>query len=164
MKKIYFVFALLIFVLTGCGGKPGKNDLTKSFNESFENFKQIGVDLGQYIEASDFEIIDSYAEGEFYIVKAIPIISVKKDLDEGGIGQIKERTKLLYGPVMLMINMFETLKKYDSGGIDQQEMMREMRMAQYRKPEGSLKSGDRLKGLESTYKFRKTDNGWMAVD
>lgn len=163
MKK-YICSLLLIFVLAGCGGKPGKDDLTKSFNGSFENFKQVGVDFGQYFEPSKFEITNSYVDGEFYIVKAIPTISIKKDLDEGAIGQIKERTGLLYGPVMLTINMFETLKKYDSGGIDQQEMMREMRTAQLRTPEGSLKSGDRFKGLESDYKFRKTDNGWMAVD
>lgn len=164
MKKLFFITILFSFILTGCSGKPGNDDLTKSFNKSFEGFKQVGVDLGQYLEPSGFDVSDSYEEGQFYIVKAIPIISIKENLDSASIKEIKEKTGMLSVYVIQMINMFEILKKYDTGEINQQKMAQELKLSQVREPEGLLKSGDEFKGLESEYKFRKTDNGWLAVE
>jgi len=165
MKKLYVFTILLSLILSGCGGgKPGNEDLEKSFNDSFQAFKQAGVDMSEYFKASSFEVSDSYEEGKFYVVKATPTVKIIKNLDETAIAAIKEKTGMLSGHVIQIINMFEILKKYDDGELDEQKMMQELRLSQIRKPEGTLMSGNEFSGLESDYKFRKTDNGWMAVE
>ena len=165
MKKLHIFTILLSIVLTGCsGGKPGNDDLEKSFNESFQGFKRVGVDMGQYLKASNFEVLDSYKEGRFYVVKAIPTIKIIKNLDAAAIEAIEEKTGMLSGHIIQVVNMFEIFKKYNDGELDEQKMMQELRLSQIRKPEGTLTSGDEINGLASDYKFRKTDNGWMAVE
>ena len=103
MNKILIVLALVLLGLTGCTNKPGDEDLTKSFNESFEGFKKVGVDLNQYIEASSFEVVDSYQDGKFYVVKAIVNIEVKKDLDKSAIDEIKKKTGMLSAHILQTI-------------------------------------------------------------
>lgn len=159
-----FLMAFLFVGLMGCAGKPGDADLAKSFNGSFEGFKQVGVDLSEYIEASSFDVADSYEDGKFYVVKATPSIRIKKDIDAAAVQSFEDKAGMMAIYVFQTINMLETLGKYDAGQIDQQQMMAGLRTAHMSKPEGILKSGDSFSGLESEYKFRKTDNGWMAVE
>ncbi|WP_404417792.1 hypothetical protein [Marinospirillum sp.] len=156
---------VLFITLVGCGGgKPNESDLEKSFNESFDGFKQAGIDLSQYIEASSFDISDSYEDGRFYVVTATPKINIKKSLDNAAIQSIDEQAGELSSYIFVTIKMLEELSKYDAGQINQQEMMANLQTAHLEKPEGILKAGTTFYGLESEYKFRKTDNGWMAVE
>lgn len=164
MKKLYIFTILLTILLTGCGGKPGNEDLEKSYNGALEAFKPVGVDMSQYLKASSFEVSDSYEEGKFYIVKATPTVKIIKSLDKAAIDAIKEKTGIFSTHIVQIINIFEILKKYDDGDLNEQKMMQQLSLSQIRKPEGTLISGDEFSVLESDYKFRKTDKGWMAVE
>lgn len=154
---------LTAITLVACGSnKPSEKDLEKSFNSSFDNFKEVGLDLGQYVTADGFKVTNSYENGNFYIVKAIPKIKITKSLDSNAIQGIQSQLGLNAPHVIQMIKMLEVMESYDKGDINKQQMRAELSVMPL--PKGTLMAGDTFSGLESEYKFRKTDNGWMAVN
>ena len=163
---MFMRFLMVIFLagLLGCSNKPGDADLAKHFNDSFaESFRQIGIDFSEYVEASSFKVTSSYEDGNFYVVKAIPKIKIKKDLDAGALQSFETKAGMMVVYVYPVIFMLENLKQFDAGQINEQQMMLRLRSAINLKPEGILKTGDLFSGLEGEYKFRRTDQGWQAV-
>ena len=151
------VGTMLLVGLIGCGdSKPSKEDVLKSASSSIEGMKEAGYDLSPYIEIDDVEITDSYKEGNFYIMKVIPHIEITEDIDKEVV-----KSKFHGAYVQQIIAFFESIKKYQDGKINKAQLQGLMRLGV---ADGSLRDGDEFDGLESTYKFRKTDNGWRAVD
>jgi len=163
MKRFIFgvLAMLLLFGLNGCSdSKPTEEDVVKSANQAILAFKEMGYgipdDLDSYIEIDSANITDSYQKGDFYIVKAIPHITIKEDLDKAII-----KSKFHDAYTGQVIALMEGIKKYQDGIIKKGALALIMRVAS---PDGSLRDGDEFDGLESTYKFRKTDNGWREVE
>jgi hypothetical protein len=152
------LLALVLMIgLSGCGdSKPSEDDVLKSAQTSVSAFKDMGYDVQSYVNIDAVEITDSYKQGNFYIMKVIPHIEVEKDITKQVL-----KTKLNNAYVKQVIAIFESIKKYQNGDVNKAQLQGLMRIGI---PEGTLKDGDEFNGLESTYKFRKTDNGWRAVD
>ena len=148
---------LFLFGLSGCGdSKPSEEDVLKSAQSSITAMKEAGYDLSPYIEIDDVKITDSYKQGNFYIMKVVPHIEINEDIDKKVI-----KSKFHGAYVQQVIAIFESIKKYQDGKINKAQLQGLMRIGI---ADGSLKDGDEFDGLESTYKFRKTDNGWRAVE
>ncbi|WP_027330331.1 hypothetical protein [Marinimicrobium agarilyticum] len=154
---------VLAVVLSGCSGKPSDEDLSETFIQAFAGFEAVGFDMSEYMEPASWEIIDSYEEGNIYVLDAIARIRIKKNIDESEISRIKESLGMHSGYPLQVIRMYELTKKYDAGEITKQDLVSELSFPD--DPEGTLAKGDVFSLVEpSEYKFRKTDNGWRAVE
>jgi len=162
MKRLILgLLAILLTVgISGCSSKPGEDELIDSMNSSFVDMKNAGVDLTKYIEFDKFKIIDSYEKNGLYVIDAQPHVEIKKDLDKKTFKKIWAKSQMAGS----IIGMLEGAKKYSNGkgniGIIKQSGMFGVRGVY----EGSLQDGDEFWLPKNTYKFRKTDNGWKAID
>jgi len=166
MKKYLFLLSFMLLVgLTACSSKPSNEDLTNSFEKSLSGFKKVGVDLLDYMEVTGFTVADSYEEEPFYILKAQAHIHMKKSIDNQEIIAIENKAGYSSQYIIVMIRMFEIIKDYNQGVIDEKKKQSLFTIAtKFPEAEGTLKAGDEFKTDIATYKFRKTDNGWMSVE
>lgn len=159
----HFLVLALTFLIFGCSSKPSDEDLSKAFTQSFAGFEAIGFDMAEYMEPASWEIVDSYEEGNTYVLDAIAKVRINQDIDKSEISRIKESLGMNAAYPLQVLRMYEFTKKYDAGEISKQELVAELSFPD--EPEGTLSEGDVFSLVEpSEFKFRKTDNGWRAVE
>lgn len=166
MKRLLAsLIALLLFIgLSGCSSNPSDDDIIKSGNAPFESIDNLVGKLGRNFKLSDYicidyvDVVDSYKKNNIYYLQVIPHIEIKKDFDENTLINAKiEPSSVVGGSIMDTMSFMKGLQLYDDGKIKKYEINK-------RRNNLKFEEGNDFDGLKSTYKFRKTDNGWMALD
>lgn len=165
MNKVLSLLVLALVVLTGCGdSKPSTEDLENSFYSGFEPGKKVGVDLTEYFEVDSFEILESFGNEKGYVFKLVPSIKVKKSISKEKYKEVSNELGTYAEAFTIPVKMLEILNKHSSGELSYQDMIANLGGVYGYEYEGKLEKGDVFSGTESTYKFRKTDQGWMPVN
>lgn len=145
--------------------RPSKAQLKESFERTTFQLDELGANFREHIRVVGVNIVESYQENSIYNIKAKFNIECIKDLDKTTIENQVKSLPIAVAPVyVLQVNLFELLKQYHSGKINNAQLRLRLRVIGHIKPKGILKRGDKFETLDSTYyRFRKTDQGWREI-
>ncbi|WP_417325786.1 hypothetical protein [Halarcobacter sp.] len=162
MKKslISLMFVSLI-LFTGCGSKPEIEQLIEIENKDLKSWEMI-----PFLKAIDFEVQrEKELDDGSYIIQGFPIIKVEQPFFREFLYE-KNTTSNKFKRAVVK---FEYLKDFSEGKLDSTELVLKLDdnnrwQKDFLKPRGTLRQGDEFRGMQRTFTFKETENGWTFMN
>lgn len=160
-KSLVGIVLITLLLFTGCGNKPELEQLVEIENKDLKSWEMV-----PFIKAIDFEIqIEKELDNGNYFIQGFPVLKVEQQFYREFLYDKHVTSKRFKRAVVKL----EYLKDFHEGKIKSTNLMLKLDdknpwQKDYLKPRGTLKKGDEFKGMQRTFTFKQTDDGWKFIN